>query len=164
MEGDALLIVQLSLAASLAAQGVTVDPTSIAIIGIYYYVEVPAPTSTSATTGRRLLVIISACCHWLLEADLVHEMASRLAIFPSALPFTIQSLQQDSVSWILKLPGCHAQADADRQASCPTGAVCSVEVVMAVTPPANSNPTLVAAAAFQSLSTNTFQVGRSAPG
>ena len=71
MEGDALLIVQLSLAASLAAQGVTVDPTSIAIIGIYYYVEVPAPTSTSATTGRRLLVIFSACCHWLLEADLV---------------------------------------------------------------------------------------------
>lgn len=42
-------------------------------------------------------------------------------------------------------------------AECPKDSSCSVEVIMAVTPPAVSNPTALATAAFNSLASNTFQ-------
>ena len=54
MQGDALLVVQLAMAASLSAQGVAVDVTAIKIVAIYYYVI--TPDVTPAATGRRLLV------------------------------------------------------------------------------------------------------------
>lgn len=57
MEGNALLVVQLAMAASLSAQGVAVDVTAIKIVAIYYYVI--TPDTTSASAGRRLLVSCS---------------------------------------------------------------------------------------------------------
>ena len=49
------------------------------------------------------------------------------------------------------------QAGSTGMKECPEGQSCSVEVIMAVTPPPESNPTALATAAFNSLASNTFQ-------
>ena len=60
MTADGLKVVQLALAASLKANGVTVDPTTIKITGIYYHVLYTAAQAASLGSSRRLLQV--SCC------------------------------------------------------------------------------------------------------